>query len=752
MSQGSSLLHRSAGTLNAGDVVPPDAARVTLVLDHPSFTEGQPITGRVVRAAGPLAVEIACVVSIEGLAVGEIAQNPPLAPVQIAPGAASAAFSFATNALSGTQAKTGTARITSSSNAQIGVPSSVNFSYLDDVVAPTLPVVQFTGLPAAGTIPEINEDPAGATYYRVQITRTIVAPDVGLTVWWEKQGFEPTDITRYAKSGSTTFAVGETSKAFDVEAKDVAADRIITSVLLPNEAYALTVNQSFQVKIKNTGSTAPPGSEEWWKDGWKRNAQNQIVSPHMGLPYLHGNNFYSKSDTDNYFIPFYGATDAVNGSACWDWKPQDWNLFRGGSSTDPAVIDANSWLNFNKSGHVSYWWDATFAATYPDSWLVLNLVTIPNMQVSTNLSPLVTAAQQEALVEDIIAGRKDADLILIGRRMRRMVETLGSGNRRGKAKRVMCRPNWEFQGNTSLCVGSKSYGFLDWYVTGRASPISQTAARDKYRAMMSQWIKKVREGYAMDYNDHANYSVANGGPPRLRFGISLAMFNKRGFPLEDFILDADDYDVVDMMFHPSKDNSQSAQQLWDLFWKPTPDTGWSSGKHTQHDALRCAEHWNLPMCSWENAPTRTSSGYTPVKTYVCPADYAATTYLRYAYVYTSTGIYQCMSPGSGASTVRPTHTSGEVTGADGYKWRFCFNLSRKLSPLEFSELLWHDRAMIYGATVMLGSFHSSAANDGYTGSDSGWATAEKDFTSPTSNASDWRRWQQMRKRFAGKRA
>ncbi|MFO1037752.1 MAG: hypothetical protein U1E45_12965 [Geminicoccaceae bacterium] len=719
------------------------AVTVDLLLDAAAFTEGGQISGKVLRSGGDAALEVTAFVTIEGLPPGTVVLDPPLLPVRIGPGTSETSFTFATNRLPAVQAATGTARVASALNAMIGAAASVRFTYADDVPAVS-PEVRFADLPDGA--PSIREDPTRATFLRVMIQRTVPDPaaDNGLVVAWEKLGYEVGDRSRWGRTGVTRFGVGETSKAFDVEALDVGADRLITARLVAGDSYAVAEPSSFQVRIEDVSHGGPePSGEAWWKSGWTRDGGGILVSAGNGRFTNFGNNFYSKENTDR-FLSFYRGIDAVNGSVCRDWRPQDWNLYKGGSAGDVGTIHPDSWLNFDKSGHTAYWWDRDFARDWPCAWLVANMVAIPNMKVTSGSSPLVTAAEQEKIVEDVIKGDLDADLVMVGRRMRHQVETLAGGSRRGCASRVLLRPNWEFQGSTSLQVGKRGVGFLDWYVENRG--LTQVQARDKYRAFMSRWCRKVREGYAMD---------VPGEPVRLRIAISLCMYARRGYPLETYVLDRDDYDCIDMMYHPSRDNAQSYRQLWALFHEPTPDGGWGSGRYSHNDALRAARILDLPFASLECGPRWETNGdgdlYTPVRTFCCPPPWEAKAYEAKHYVFTADGIYQLVRPAPGAASVRPSHGSGEQTGGDGYRWRFCLDLGRQLSPYEFAELIFHDCHRDCGRSVCIGSYHVSSSTPDFAGGGD-WSTADRDRADPTSKAADWNRFVLMRQRLFGRAA
>ena len=471
----------------------------------------------------------------------------------------------------------------------------------------------------------------------------------------------------------------------------------------------------------------------WWQNGWVTSSSAAPVSAYSHRPLNVGPNFYNLVADHEKWRAYHGDFDMVNGSAMRGWTKQDWATYIGGPvAAGPTSVVASSWLQLLESTHTRPWFD--YAGDWPNLWVVLNCVSMPT---SSHSGTDLTAAEQAAIVEDIIAGRKDADLVMLGRRLRHQVEHLADGARAGSAARVMLRINWEFQHTTSLGIGGQS--FLNYYVS---QGLTEAQAAEKYRTMMHVWCAKVREGYAMDYAPAV----------RLRIAISFAHMRHRGIPMKDYIAAADDYDLVDMMYHPSRDTARTADQVWNALWKP----GSPGGRYAHADALAAAVHFDLAYGTLESGPATAVDPqwgdlYTPERGYVTPGDWAAgQAVTRYQYRITDEhNIYQVLTKGPGDSSVKPTHDSGRATLSDGYEWVFRLNLGRKLSPYELGELYFRDFHELTGRSAFIGSFHPNSCNPNFVSSD--WSTADKDFDSPTSKASDWRRFVQMRKRWLGVR-
>lgn len=459
--------------------------------------------------------------------------------------------------------------------------------------------------------------------------------------------------------------------------------------------------------------TPPPQDSTWYKKGWENGK-----SPYSHNSLNVGPNFYNLVADHEKWRAYHGDFDMVDGSAMRGWLPQDWTTYIGGPiANGPSSIAKDSWLQFTQSTHIKPWWD--YANDYPKLWLVLNMTSMPtNSHGGTTL----TAAEQEQIVDDIISGKKDADLLMLGRRIRYQIENLAGGAKAGHADHVMLRVNWEFQHTTSLGIGGKS--FLNYYRDVKG--LTELQAIQKYRKMMSRWITQVRRGYGDDV--------------RLRVALSVAHMSYRGYPVAEMIEKQDDYDMIDMMFHPSKDDAKTEAQIWNNFYKPRTNGDTSPYRHW--DAFQAAKLLNIAYGSLESGPRYEMSDkwgdlYTPERGLIAPDNWINGDVPMFGYRITdANNIYQRVGDiGNG----KPTHTSGTVNG-----WAFRLNIGRKLAPYEYSELLFKDFHENSGRSAFVGSYHPTSANPNYVNPD--WPQDQR-----ASKSQDWKRFVEMRKRFMGKK-
>lgn len=795
MSRGSSsVLHNLVNTFNIDALPSENVLTATLEITTATVEEGSPVQGKVKRTNGAIDVAFTVRVTLTGLAAASLPVAFAPIDVTVAAGQSEATFSFSTVEVAGSvQACTGTLTL-SGTGVFLGSPYSGTFSFTDKAAPiPALPIVTFADLP---TLREVNESMDHSLYIRVHITRTVPpgTTDAGLTVYWAKSGYDDADDTRYARSGRTVFAVGVLSANFDVEAENVLADRTITSTLQADTAspatYQIGAIASFDVTIKNVTSGGGGGDytgDDWYKSTFTQNAAGAYVSKYTRNIVNIGPNFFSSSEKNDW-VDYMGDLDMVDGSACWSWRSQNWEEYIGGPRSNGASsIDSNSWLNLYQSGHVKYWWD--LATSHPDLWCVLNCVSMPNAQVDDkhNDPPYdamrITAAQQIQIIDDIIAGRKDDDLVMLGKRLRYAIEHQNGGSRAGvaNANRVLLRINWEWQHTTSLRIastkGNGNKSFMDQMIaegkaTGSTTAEKYLAAVKIYRDMMHKWCIKVKEGYKAGW-------ASDTPAATLRIALSSAMMTHRGFLMQEMISpdsynsttdSTDDYDVWDMMYHANQDNASTYQELWDIFY-----TASTSGKYRHANSLIAAEYWNLPYSSLETGPTFTMQNATSPAPAFGPVDsgdpyfadkgfnHPPTLKLdtnaevvglnHYRYVAATDDIYQCIAKGSGKATSVPNHTSGEHAYPDGYTWVWRYNKSRKLTLGECSELFFRDFYLLKVGSrgSFVGSFNPTSCNDSYT--QSTWSRYNRDRNSSDtaaevhsdSDKQDWKRFVQMRK-------
>lgn len=733
----SPTFHQLPVTLNGGDLGVSAPTTIGLKIVTATVVEGTSITAKLVRESGSILSEVTAEVGLSGIPRESLPIPLLSMPVTIPAGLNEIEFSFATKALDGDQAATGTLSIISSVNAVIGT-SPVTFDFQDAPPVPPAdakPVVQWV-LPAraAGDIPEINEDPTKNIYYRAQVTRTVPSgqADTGLIVYWTKNGYEEGDITRYTKSGRTVFPVGTLTMPFDVEAIDVGGDRLITCNITDHDDYTVGQDWSFQVRIKNLTpvtpdperppETNPPIGDDWWKSKWTRNSKNVLVSRYNRNFMNVSPNFFSPSQHAS-FDKTYGAFDAVNGSGTRSFRGQTWEQYIGGPvSKGPTYVDPNSWLTL-ESDHIREWWNR--ARTQPDLWLIINCLSMPSYRVDNGTRP--TEAVQLQIIEDIIAGRLNADIQMAGARLRHQIENAFGAVRKGCADRVLLRPNWEFQHTTSLSIGGDD--FMDKF---KSRGLSSLDAAKKYRDMMAVWSFNLRKGY-----DSAGV--------KLRIACSVCQLAWKGVSMNEFIKNASDYDMVDMMNHPNKDNCSSADQMWNVYYKPA-----TASRYNFANGWALAEKFGLPIGSLEAGPVY-ADARTTVRTFIAPNSYAANKPYenKYYVINGANDVYWCITKGPGNSTVTPTHKSGDVTGSDGYKWRWVINKGRKLSPYEFHEIVFANFLRDTGRATFLGSFNASSCNPNYVHET--WTAAERDASNPTSMASEWKRFVEMRQWWMSKR-
>lgn len=773
----SSVLHNLVNTFGVDLLPSENPLTAILEITTASVSEGSPIQGKVKRQTGPVDTAFTVRVTLTGIPAANLPIGFAPIDVTVAEGTNEASFSFGTIDVIGTVDCVGTLTLTGT-GVILGTPHVGTFNFVAvEVVPPGKPVVKFTGMLPG--VPEIDESPDHTVYYRVNIERTVPAgtTDEGLTVKWAKTGYVAGDTTRWATSGQTVFAAGVLSKVFDVEAENVAADRVITASLTVDAAYSFGDPHSFQVKIKDVDGGGGGGGEEytgdeWYKAHFTKNAANVYVSRYSRNFLNAGPNFYGSSAHQDY-LDYYGELDLVDGQGTRAERTQNWEEYIGGPRSDgPTVIDSNSWLKLYQSDHIRKWWD--YATARPYCWLVINCVSMPTFNHATikdtdtaeqiaYKTPRVTAQQQLDIIADIIAGRKDDDLYMLGRRLRYAVEHENGGSRSGEAnaKLVILRVNWEMTHTTSLSIGStKGTGTDDFFeqMIREGKATTGLDAAKIYRDMMHKWCTQVKAGYSAGWNSDCP-------AVKLRIALATCCLTQKGFRIKELISPSsynsttqstDDYDIMDMMYHASQGQGGSYQALYDIFYTNPFSGVYGSGKYNHGNSLECAEYWNLPYCTFETGPTfhmerstsadpwwtDRSKSHPPEHKNGSSAENVGAKHYRINP--TTFDVYQCIVPGSGKSTVRPTHSSGEASLTDGYTWVWRFNLGRKLTLVEMSELMFRDFYLLMGSrAAFVGSYNPSSSNDSF--SESTWTAYDRDISNDDGKKADWRRFVQMRK-------
>ncbi|MFO1242935.1 MAG: hypothetical protein U1E36_07020 [Rickettsiales bacterium] len=149
--------------------------------------------------------------------------------------------------------------------------------------------------------------------------------------------------------------------------------------------------------------------EKWWQVGWTNGK-----SPYTHQPFNAGWSFYNYSSSDNSperYISYMGGGDFNGGGVVQAWSATtNWDRIIGGPlSNGPNKITKNSQLDFGNSAQTRYWWAS--ADRYPDMWLGIYLVVAPSARGG------ISEDQFYQNWVDIVAGRHDADYVMMGRRM-----------------------------------------------------------------------------------------------------------------------------------------------------------------------------------------------------------------------------------------------------------------------------------------------------------------------------------------------
>lgn len=330
------------------------------------------------------------------------------------------------------------------------------------------------------------------------------------------------------------------------------------------------------------GMPLPPPfiGEKWWQVGWTGGR-----SPYAHQPFNAGWSFYNYSSSENSperYISYMGGSDYMGGAVVQAWAAtKSWDRIVGGPlANGPNQITRNSQLDFANSAQTRYWWAS--ADRYPDMWLGIYLVTAPSGNGG------ISEDQFYSNWQDIVAGRHDADYVMMGRRLRWFIETQSIyGKMHNRPEQVILRPNWEFTQDTSLGLS-----FIRYLMENKRMSFAQAAKF--YADGMWRFASSIRQGYNQDYENKVRLRIAFAPAQQTKFG-----------PMTEYLRHwPDTYDMIDLMNHPSKFNTGSTMDgaRENLF-------GLSSRKHTYAEALAASAAYNLAIGSLEWSPRKESENY-----------------------------------------------------------------------------------------------------------------------------------------------